>query len=128
MRPFNLLMKTFRNARPIHDVYPDRKLAFGKGFLEIIQCADFLLWVLRVAQYEVEIAGCVAVAIDTAAICPDFCMWDVRAQQSFDLFQIFFRQVERDGARFVSYHFTDKPELTGQFHEATAAIKFLTEI
>jgi hypothetical protein len=40
----------------------------------------------------------------------------------------FFSRLERDGARFVSYHFTDKPELTGQFDEATAAIKFLTEI
>ncbi len=38
----------------------------------------------------------------------------------------FFSRLERDGARFVSYHFTDKPELTGQFDEATAAIKFLT--
>jgi hypothetical protein len=40
----------------------------------------------------------------------------------------FFSRLERDGARFVSYHFTDKPELTGQFDEATAAIKSLTEI
>jgi hypothetical protein len=40
----------------------------------------------------------------------------------------FFSRLERDGAKFVSYHFTDKPELTGQFGEATAAIKFLTEI
>jgi len=40
----------------------------------------------------------------------------------------FFSRLERDGAKFVSYHFTDKPELTGQFDEATAAIKFLTEI
>ena len=40
----------------------------------------------------------------------------------------FFSRLERDGAKFVSYHFTDKPELTGQFNEATAAIKFLTEI
>lgn len=40
----------------------------------------------------------------------------------------FFSRLERDGARFVSYHFTDKPELTGQFDDVTAAIKFLTEI
>lgn len=40
----------------------------------------------------------------------------------------FFNRLERDGARFVSYHFTDKPELTGPFDEATAAIKFLTDI
>jgi hypothetical protein len=40
----------------------------------------------------------------------------------------FFSRLERDGARFVSYHFTDKPELTGQFDEATTAIKLLTDI
>jgi hypothetical protein len=40
----------------------------------------------------------------------------------------FFSRLERDGAKFVSYHFTDKPELIGEFDEATAAIKFLTEI
>ncbi len=38
----------------------------------------------------------------------------------------FFNRLERDGARFVSYHFTEKPELTGQFDEATAVIKSLT--
>ena len=40
----------------------------------------------------------------------------------------FFSRLERDGAKFVSYHFTEKPELSAQFDEATAAIKFLTEI
>jgi hypothetical protein len=40
----------------------------------------------------------------------------------------FFNRVERDGARFISYHFTDKPELRGQFDEATETIKFLTEV
>lgn len=40
----------------------------------------------------------------------------------------FFNRLERDGAsRFVSYHFIDKPELTGQFTDATEAIKLLTE-
>lgn len=39
----------------------------------------------------------------------------------------FFSRLERDGARFVSYHFTDKPELMGQFNDATDAIKFLTQ-
>jgi len=39
----------------------------------------------------------------------------------------FFSRLERDGARFISYHFTDKPELTGQFADATEAIKHLTE-
>lgn len=38
----------------------------------------------------------------------------------------FFNRLERDGARFVSYHFSDKPELSGQFDEATAVINFLT--
>ncbi len=27
----------------------------------------------------------------------------------------FFSRLERDGARFISYHYTDRPELTGQF-------------
>jgi hypothetical protein len=30
-------------------------------------------------------------------------------------------------ARFISYHYADKPELKGQFDDATQAIKFLTE-
>jgi len=38
----------------------------------------------------------------------------------------FFNRLERDGARFVSYHFADKPELTGDFDDATEAIKSLT--
>jgi len=40
----------------------------------------------------------------------------------------FFNRLESDGARFISYHFTDKPELTGQFADATEAIKFLSEV
>ena len=40
----------------------------------------------------------------------------------------FFSRLERDGgARFISYHFIDKPELTGQFDQALEAIKLLTE-
>jgi hypothetical protein len=39
----------------------------------------------------------------------------------------FFSRLERDGARFISYHYADKPELKGQFDDATQAIKFLTE-
>ncbi len=40
----------------------------------------------------------------------------------------FFSRLEREGgARFVSYHFTDKPELKGQFADATDAIKLLTQ-
>lgn len=40
----------------------------------------------------------------------------------------FFSRLERDGARFISYHHTDKPELTGQYADATEAINFLTGI
>jgi uncharacterized coiled-coil protein SlyX len=39
----------------------------------------------------------------------------------------FFSRLEREGARFISYHFIDQPELKGQFAGATDAIKFLTE-
>jgi hypothetical protein len=38
----------------------------------------------------------------------------------------FFNRLDRDGARFVSYHFTDKPELHGQFADTSAAIKLLS--
>lgn len=38
----------------------------------------------------------------------------------------FFSRIEGEDARFVSYHFTDKPELTGKFEEVMAAIKNLT--
>ena len=40
----------------------------------------------------------------------------------------FFSRMERDGARFISYHHTDRPELTGQFADASEAIKLLTEV
>ena len=40
----------------------------------------------------------------------------------------FFSRLEPDGARFISYHHTDRAELTGQFAEATEAIKLLTEV
>ena len=39
----------------------------------------------------------------------------------------FFNRTEREGARFVSYHFAGQPELSGQFREATDAIRFLSE-
>lgn len=39
----------------------------------------------------------------------------------------FFNRTEREGARFVSYHFTGQPELSGQFQEAIDAIRFLSE-
>jgi hypothetical protein len=40
----------------------------------------------------------------------------------------FFNRLEPDGARFVSYHFTEKPELTGTFADAADTIRFLTRI
>jgi hypothetical protein len=39
----------------------------------------------------------------------------------------FFNRIEAGGARFVSYHFTDQPELKGAFKEATEAINFLAQ-
>ena len=39
----------------------------------------------------------------------------------------FFNRTEREGARFVSYHFAGQPELSGEFQEATEAIRFLAE-
>lgn len=40
----------------------------------------------------------------------------------------FFNRLEREGARFISYHFTDKPELTDQFINTTEIINSLTGI
>ena len=40
----------------------------------------------------------------------------------------FFNRLEPEGARFVSYHFTDKPEWSSEFTDATDAIKFLTQL
>jgi hypothetical protein len=39
----------------------------------------------------------------------------------------FFSRLERDGARFISYHYADRPELKGQFDDATDAIRLLAE-
>jgi len=40
----------------------------------------------------------------------------------------FFNRLERDGsARFISYHFIDRPELRGRFDEAMEAIRMFTE-
>lgn len=39
----------------------------------------------------------------------------------------FFSRLEHGGARFVSYHYADTPELTGQFEDAAETIKFLAE-
>jgi hypothetical protein len=38
----------------------------------------------------------------------------------------FFNRLEEDGARFVSFHFVDKPERNEQFEEVTDVIKSLT--
>jgi hypothetical protein len=38
----------------------------------------------------------------------------------------FFNRLDKDGARFVSYHYTDRPELQGRFDDAVEEIKFLT--
>ena len=40
----------------------------------------------------------------------------------------FFNRLEDDGARFISYHFADKPELKDQFADATEAINRLTGV
>jgi hypothetical protein len=37
----------------------------------------------------------------------------------------FFNRVEKEGVRFVPYHFADRAELTERFAEATAAIRSL---
>ena len=39
----------------------------------------------------------------------------------------FFNRVEKDGVRFVSYHFADRAELTDRFAEASAAIRSLAQ-
>jgi hypothetical protein len=39
----------------------------------------------------------------------------------------FFNRVEKDGVRFVSYHFVDQPERKDKFDDATAAITYLTQ-
>jgi hypothetical protein len=38
----------------------------------------------------------------------------------------FFNRMERDGARFVSFHFVDQPELTGDFDSTAEAIRLLS--
>ena len=40
----------------------------------------------------------------------------------------FFNRVETDGARFVSYHFVDQPELKDPSEDTREAIRFLTEV
>lgn len=38
----------------------------------------------------------------------------------------FFNRLEKDGARFISYHYAERPEFKGPFAEATETIRFLT--
>jgi hypothetical protein len=41
----------------------------------------------------------------------------------------FFSRLERDGgARFISYHFVERPKLTSRFPDAAETIKFLTDV
>ena len=40
----------------------------------------------------------------------------------------FFNRVVKGGARFISYHFIDQPEIKDQSEEISAAIRFLTEV
>ena len=39
----------------------------------------------------------------------------------------FFNRLEKDGVRFISYHFVDHPELKGSFDETSKTIEFLTD-
>lgn len=40
----------------------------------------------------------------------------------------FFNRVEKDGARFISYHFAEQPELNDQSVDTSAAIRLLSEV
>lgn len=40
----------------------------------------------------------------------------------------FFNRLERDGARFISYHFIDQPQLTGEFEDTAETIRLLTTL
>jgi hypothetical protein len=40
----------------------------------------------------------------------------------------FYSRIEKDGARFVSYHFVDQPELKDQSDNTSAAIRLLSEV
>ncbi len=40
----------------------------------------------------------------------------------------FFNRIERDGVRFVSYHFSDTPELITPIADATEAIRDLMDL
>jgi hypothetical protein len=40
----------------------------------------------------------------------------------------FFNRVDKDGARFISYHFVDQPELKDQSEDTSAAIRLLTQV
>jgi hypothetical protein len=38
----------------------------------------------------------------------------------------FFNRVEKNGARFISYHYAEQPELKGQHAEAVEVIQLLS--
>jgi hypothetical protein len=40
----------------------------------------------------------------------------------------FFNRVEKDGARFISYHFVDQPEVKDQSADTSAAIRLVGEV
>ncbi len=40
----------------------------------------------------------------------------------------FFNRTQKEGLRFISYHYAGRPELSGRFPEATDVIRFLSEI
>ena len=39
----------------------------------------------------------------------------------------FFSRVEREGLKYVSYHYIDQPELTSSFDEASEAMRLLSD-
>ena len=54
MRPLDLAVKTHREARQTHDVHADWQVAFGEGFLDVMQHAGFFMHI----RYEIEITIC----------------------------------------------------------------------
>ena len=39
----------------------------------------------------------------------------------------FFNRLEKQGVRFLSYHYTDRPELTAAFEDTTDTIRMLSD-
>jgi len=40
----------------------------------------------------------------------------------------FFNRLEKNGARFISYHFADQPEMVDPPYDTAATIRMLTEV